>query len=82
VQSHVLLRRPRTEELVAGFTRHTGAVGRAVLAFADGAGISPDRATRALHDYLTTSGGLLLDDDRREHGLLARERILERLERA
>jgi hypothetical protein len=77
VQGHALLGRPRAEELVAGLAGR-GWVGRALSAYAQGAGLSPDVAREHLGPYLRDSTRYLdsTDADGRK-GLAARATLAE-----
>jgi hypothetical protein len=52
VQSHSLLGRPSATEVIDGFQRRRGWVGRAISAYAEAADLSPDSAGDALVGYL------------------------------
>jgi hypothetical protein len=80
VQSHASLGRPSRQTLVEGFRRRTGAIGDALRAYADGAGVDVDHAEAALHSYLLTSAQSLLPPDR-ALGMRVRDRIRRTLER-
>jgi hypothetical protein len=80
VQSHALLGKPSQDEIVDGFSRGSGAIGTAVRAYAEGAGIASGLAVESLRDYLASSAQSLLPADR-DRGARARERIHRRLER-
>ena len=60
VQSHILLGRPSEQAMLAGFGRGSGRVGRAVRAYAEGAGLPGEQAGRFLRSYLVESTEALL----------------------
>jgi hypothetical protein len=79
VQAHVLLGRPSQDDIVEGFRDGTGAVGRAVRAYASGAGVPVDEAEHALRTYLDTSSEVLLQNGARERAIEQRKRLRSRL---
>jgi hypothetical protein len=80
VQSHSLLGRPSQDAIVDGFRRGSGSVGVAVRAYAAGAKLDIDLATRSLQSYLVTSTQSLLPEGR-SHGAMIRERLSRCLEK-
>ena len=52
VQSHALLGRPSATEVIDGFQRRRGWVGRAISVYAEAADLSPESARDALAGYL------------------------------
>ncbi|HEV8572155.1 MAG TPA: hypothetical protein VGR49_03770, partial [Actinomycetota bacterium] len=59
VQAHALLRHPTRRQLLAGI-EGTGEVGRAITAYASGAGVSFEEATEYFRKYLEESSRLIL----------------------
>jgi hypothetical protein len=81
VQAHALLGRPSEEALLEGFRRRTGSVGRAVVAYTEGAGIPADGAADALRTYLRASEASLHPRTAGERrGVQRRRRLLTALE--
>jgi hypothetical protein len=72
VQAHARLHRPSEQAVVDGFVRRTGAVGRAVAAYAEGADRPPDDAATFLRAYLQASERVELAVRRRLLDLLGR----------
>jgi hypothetical protein len=80
VQAYSLLGRPSLRSVVSGFSRGEGWIGRAIEAYAEGAGISPAEAASFLESYLRSSGNRLLVRSRRDRlALTARERLLQQI---
>ena len=79
VQAHALLGRPSQDDIVAGFRNGTGAVGRAVRAYAAGAGVAADEAEQALSSYLDRSTVVVSRDGGGKRAIEARNRLRRRL---
>jgi hypothetical protein len=81
VQAHALLGRPSEAAMLEGFGRRKGSVGRAVVAYAQGAGVSADGAADALRTYLRNSERSLHPRTAGERrGVSRRRRLLVSLE--
>ena len=82
VQGHALLGHPKTEELLEALEGR-GWAGRALSAYADGAGVRFEQARPALLGYLELSRATLdLTKEDGAAGLRARDALLDRLARA
>lgn len=82
IQSHTLLGRPSRQALLEGFGHGRGWVGRAVHAYAQGAGLPVEEASVQLKSYLRGIEARLLPMTNGERdGTPARRRLLEQLER-
>jgi hypothetical protein len=75
VQAHVLLGRPSQRALLAGLGGHTW-VGRAIRAYADGAGFAAASATSRFLAYLSWSAGRQRDTAEGAIGRVAREKLM------
>jgi hypothetical protein len=81
VQAHAILEQPSWRAVLDGFREGRGWVGRAVQAYADGAGLASADAPRRLATYLRDVEARLLPLVPGEHdGTPARQRLLRRLE--
>jgi hypothetical protein len=79
-QSHVLLGRPSTAELLRGFRGAGGPISSAVAAYADGAGVSQHRAEEFLNEYIVLSQTILEDrSPRDDRGIAARRAFIRNL---
>jgi hypothetical protein len=75
VQAHVLLGRPRQPTLLGGL-RGRGWVGRAIRAYADGAGLAAAGAVDRFLAYLAWSARRQRDTAEGAMGRAARERLM------